>query len=100
MLEDVIIPERRPIFDEPMNGEEAVDRAMRYENKTMSVLFPISIEDVQNNYTFVFNVDGVRAKKTTMLVHDKKAERSKTTLLLATCAGVVLVSLIWSYFSK
>ena len=96
-LEDILIPVQSivngkewsimPFFDEHLNGWDAVERAEKYKGETMSILFPVKIEDVQNDYTFVFKVNDVVPRNTTMVVHDEKAE--ETRMLIAFGLGLL-----------
>lgn len=108
ILEDILVPvvnivldgewTIRSLFNEHAYGIDAVERASLCQGKTMSILFPIRIENIENNYTFIFKVDEVKAKPTTMTVRDEKAERTRGTILFGICflgiIGILVLPLI------
>ena len=88
-LEDVVVPadniyyssyltswETKQLFPTSFSSDEELNTAQKYEGKEMSVLLPITIENVQNDYLFTFKVDKVRttSKTETTQVHDTDAE--------------------------
>ena len=107
-LEDILIPVVNielyrewtiiPLFNEHAIGTDAVERASVYQGKTMRILFPVRIQDIENDYTFVFKVDEVKAMPTTITVHDEKAEETRGAILFGICfiglAGIIAIPFI------
>lgn len=101
-IEDMLVPTENVIYVDdigwyvmPMlNNSFDTDAEMRkaesMKGKVMKVLFPIKIEDVQNEYTFVFTINDVRveSKKIIEKVHDKEAENT-VGLIIGIPLGIV-----------
>ena len=95
-LEDVVVPadniyyssylnswETKQLFPTSFSSDEALNNAQKYEGKEISILLPITIENVQNDYLFTFKVNKVvtSSKTETKQVHDTDAEFAATLWL-------------------
>ncbi|MBQ8703798.1 MAG: hypothetical protein IJ524_05440 [Bacteroidales bacterium] len=108
-LEDILVPVDNihlisnewttlPLFPNWFSSDEAMEKAKTLEGESVSILLPIKIEDVQNDYTFSFKIDKVEVNSTTTTrqEHDYDAEFTRTmnATLWGTLGGIGLIVLI------
>lgn len=90
-IDDVLIPIREqfaPILPENIDFEDA----QLLKGEKLKVLLPIKIEDVQNEYTFVFDIDVAQEYAyTTKMVHDTPAEVAAGISVVGTLAFFVFL---------
>lgn len=80
-----------PILKHSLTTDYETEKAMSMKGKALKVLLPIKIEEVQNEYTFVFTIDDVTIENqmTTEKERDDEASTALNVFL-----GVVLGSII------
>ena len=94
----------RPMFINTFESDSAMEEANLLKGRTMSILLPIKIEDVQNEYTFVFTIDVVTEKTTKtetneIEIHDEKAEKIANIIaggVIGTIVGAIIYILLFS----
>ena len=82
------------LFPQILFTDEEMQKVEKLKGETVSILLPILIEGVQNDYTFTFKIDNVttESKTTTSQVHDADAEfLSVLGWTLGICVGVPLL---------
>ena len=89
-IEDMLVPTENviyidnigwyemPILKNSFDTDAEMKKAELMKGKVMRVLFPIKIEDVQNEYTFIFTINDVKVESKTTIEkeHDKEAENT------------------------
>lgn len=106
-LEDMLVPIvnihfyndwiTMPLFPTLFSSDEDMEKAKALEGESVSILFPIKIEDVQNDYTFSFKIDKVEVKSetTTRQEHDYAAEKELSDIAtIGVSVGLAALTLI------
>ena len=108
-LDDILVPvdnikyyeylgwRTSPLFPHSFSTDDEMQKAEKLEGETVSILLPIMIEGIQNDYTFTFKIDNVttESKTTTSQVHDTDAEmRSIIGWSVSLCVGVPVIILL------
>ena len=85
------------LFPHSFSTDDEMQKAEKLEGETVSILLPIMIEGIQNDYTFTFKIDNVttESKTTTSQVHDTDAEMwSIIGWSVGLCVGVPVIILL------
>ncbi len=94
-IEDVLVPTENviysdllgwfvsPMFKYSLSSDYEMEKAKSMKGEVLKVLLPIKIEDIQNEYTFVFTIKDVQveSKKIIEKEHDKEAETAVNVIL-------------------
>lgn len=80
--------------EEQMN--EIIKKAESMVGLTFSILFPLKIEDVQNDYTFVFQIEktGINVAEKTIIEQEPEISAGRTIILVATLIPVAVFTTI------
>lgn len=108
-LEDILVPVdnihfisnkwiTNSLFPNGFSSDDAMEKAKTLEGERVSILLPIKIEDVQNDYTFIFKINSVEVSSKTVVyqVHDYEEENARITgaAALGVLGGTALIVLI------
>ena len=108
-LEDILVPVdnihfisnkwiTNSLFPNGFSSDDAMETAKTLEGERVSILLPIKIEDVQNDYTFIFKINSVEVSSKTVVyqVHDYEEENARITgaAALGVLGGTALIVLI------
>ncbi len=108
-LEDILVPVdnihfisnkwiTNSLFPNGFSSDDAMEKAKTLEGERVSILLPIKIEDVQNDYTFIFKINSVEVSSKTEAyqVHDYEEENARITgaAALGVLGGTALIVLI------
>ena len=86
-----------PLFPNWFSTDEAMEKAKTLEGESVSILLPIKIEDIQNDYTFSFKINkvDVKSETTTRQEHDYAAEKELSDIAIVWGSiGSAIVTLI------
>lgn len=101
-IEDMLVPTENvvyidnigwyemPLLKKSFDTDAEMRKAESMKGNVMRVLLPIKIEDVQNEYTFVFTINDVKVESKTIIEkeHDKEAENT-VALIIGIPLGIV-----------
>ncbi len=106
-LEDILIPVENihlvsnewvssSLFPNDFSSDEKMEMAKKMEGKEVSILMPIIIQDVQNDYTFTFKIEKVEvgSEKKTAQVYNPEESFKRTMAAVFIPLGAVLLSVI------